>query len=69
MNEKGKRIRNGQIRRDFKRLLTIFAETPFISNDIDKDYELLSEVEAIAERNALYFDDEGEVKEISEEGR
>lgn len=48
------RIRNGQIRRDFKRLLAIIADSR------EPDY---SEVETIAKRNGLYYDDNGEVKE------
>ena len=54
---KGRRIRNGQIRRDFKRLLAIIADPR------EPDFE---EVEEIAERNALYFDDNGEVREYPE---
>ena len=54
------RIRNGQIRRDFKRLLTIIAEASSIP------YEELKETEAIAKRHALYFDDDGAVKENPE---
>ena len=61
MNEKGRRIRNGQIRRDFKRLLTIIAEASSIP------YEELKETEAIAKRHALFFDDNGSVKEEPEE--
>ena len=57
MNEKGRRIRNGQIRRDFKRLLTIIAEASSIP------YEELKETEAIAKRHALFFDDDGAVRE------
>lgn len=57
---KGRRIRNGQIRRDFKRLLEIIADPR------EPDY---AEVEAIAERHALYFDDEGAVKEEPEGDR
>lgn len=57
---KGKRIRNGQIRRDFKRLLEIIADPR------EPDY---SEVEEIANRNALYFDDDGSVKEEPEGDR
>jgi len=49
-----KRIRNGQIRRDFKRLLAIIADPR------EPDY---SEVEAIAKRHALYFDEKGAVRE------
>lgn len=48
------RIRNGQIRRDFKRLLAIIADVR------EPNY---SEVEEIAKRNALYFDDNGAVRE------
>lgn len=51
------RIRNGKIRRDFKRLLTVIAD------DTCLDYEVLKEVEDIAESHALYFDDEGNVEE------
>lgn len=54
---KNKRIRNGQIRRDFKRLLTIIADAEFLP------YAELKEAEAIAERHALYFDDNGSVRE------
>ena len=57
---KGRRIRNGQIRRDFKRLLEIIADPR------EPDY---AEVEAIAERHALYFDDDGAIKEYPEKGR
>lgn len=53
----GRRIRNGKIRRDFKRLLTVIAD------DINLDYDILKEVEGIAEDHALYFDDKGNVKE------
>jgi len=55
----GKRIRNGAIRRDFKRLLEIIADKR------EPDYV---EVEAIARRNAMYFDDYGTVKQ-RQEGR
>lgn len=54
---KGRRIRNGKIRRDFKRLLTVIAD------DTNLDYDILKEVEGIAEDHALYFDDKGNVKE------
>lgn len=54
---KGRRIRNGKIRRDFKRLLSVIAD------DTDLNYDILKEVEGIAEDHALYFDDEGNVKE------
>lgn len=49
------RIRNGKIRRDFKRLLAIIAGVR------EPDY---SEVEAIAKRNGFYYDDKGEVKDV-----
>lgn len=48
------RIRNGELRRDFKRLLAIIADVR------EPDY---SEVEAIATKYDLYFDDKGNVKE------
>ena len=48
------RIRNGEMRRDFKRLLAIIAD------DGEPDY---SEVERLAEKYDLYFDDKGNVKE------
>lgn len=54
---KGRRIRNGKIRRDFKRLLTVIAD------DTNLNYDILKEVEGIAENHALYFDDEGNIKE------
>lgn len=50
-----RRIRNGKIRRDFKRLLAIIAD------EREPDY---SEVEKIANRHALYFDDNGIVREV-----
>ena len=48
------RIRNGELRRDFKRLLAIITDAR------EPDY---SEVERLAEKYDLYFDDEGNVKE------
>ena len=48
------RIRNGEMRRDFKRLLAIIADTR------EPDY---SEVERLAEKYDLYFDEKGIVKE------
>jgi len=48
------RIRNGQLRRDFKRLLAIIADSR------EPDYV---EVERIAKRHGLYYDEKGEVKE------
>ena len=53
----GRRIRNGKIRRDFKRLLSVIAD------DTNLNYDILKEVEGIAENHALYFDDKGNVKE------
>lgn len=53
-NKRIGRIRNGEMRRDFKRLLTI------ITGVGEPNY---SEVEAIATKYDLYFDDEGNVKE------
>lgn len=47
------KIRNGKIRRDFRRLLEIIAEGREPS---------LEEVEEIAERHAFYYDDSGEVR-------
>ena len=47
-------IRNGELRRDFKRLLAIIADAR------EPDY---SEVERLAEKYDLYFDDKGNVKE------
>lgn len=49
------RIRNGQIRRDFKRLLAMIADNR------EPDYR---EVEEIAKRNGFYFDEKGDVKEV-----
>jgi len=49
-----RRIRNGQIRRDFKRLLEIIAD-PREPN--------FAEVERLAKRHALEFDDRGRIKE------
>lgn len=51
------KIRNSRIKRDFKRLLTLLAAADLAHVD---EY---AEVEAIAQRNGLYFDDEGNVKE------
>ena len=47
-------IRNNRIKRDFKRLLAIIADAR------EPDY---SEVEAIAAKYGLYFDNDGNVKE------
>ncbi len=47
-------IRNNRIKRDFKRLLAIIAD------DREPDY---SEVEQLATKYGLYFNDVGEVKE------
>lgn len=51
-------IRNRRIRRDFKRLLEIISDAT-----TEPDYE---EIEAIAARNGLYFDDDGEIAEVAE---
>ena len=48
-------IRNGEIRRDFKRLLAIIADVR------EPDY---AEAEEIARRNGFYYDDNGGVKDI-----
>ena len=48
------RIRNGEMRRDFKRLLAIIVDAR------EPDY---SEVERLAEKYDLYFDEKGNVKE------
>ena len=48
------RIRNGEMRRDFKRLLAIIADVR------EPDY---SEVERLAEKYDLYFDEKGNVRE------
>ncbi len=53
-NKRIGRIRNGEMRRDFKRLLGIIADSR------EPNY---SEVEQIAEKYDLYFDDKGNVKE------
>lgn len=52
----GRRIRNRQIRRDFKRLLSLLAEA-------DTKHEAYKEAETIARRNGLYYDDDGIVRE------
>ena len=49
------KIRNGRIRRDFKRLLEIITESS------DPSVEALVETVEIAERHALYFDENGRV--------
>jgi len=48
-------IRNSRIKRDFKRLLAIIADAR------EPDY---SEVEQLAAKYGLYFDDNGNVKEV-----
>ena len=55
---KGQRIRNGELRRDFQRLLEIIADIR------EPDFE---EVEAIANKYHFYFDETGAVKQIPEE--
>lgn len=47
-------IRNNRIKRDFKRLLAIIADAR------EPDF---SEVEALAAKYGLYFDEKGNVKE------
>lgn len=47
-------IRNSRIKRDFKRLLAIIADAR------EPDY---SEVEQLAAKYGLYFDNDGNVKE------
>ena len=47
-------IRNSRIKRDFKRLLTIIADAR------EPDY---SEVEQLAAKYGLYFDENGDIKE------
>lgn len=54
----GKRIRNGELRRDFQRLLEIIADIR------EPDFE---EVEALANKYRFYFDEKGVVKQIPEE--
>lgn len=51
------KIRNSRIRRDMKRLLALCAESNFDNND------KYAEVENIAKRYDMYFDDNGQVKE------
>jgi len=55
---KGQRIRNGQLRRDFARLLEIITDVR------EPDFE---EVEALANKYRFYFDENGAVKQIAEE--
>lgn len=55
-------IRNSRIKRDFKRLLALLAGANLANVD---EY---AEVEAIAQRNGLYFDDDGQVREIRANG-
>jgi len=57
---KGQRIRNGQLRRDFERLLE------FIASPSEPDFE---EVEALANKYRFYFDETGEVEQFPEERR
>lgn len=67
-NEHPNKIRNGRIRRDFKRLLSIIAESPQIHEGEDTEFEIFAEVEEIAKSHALEFDDDGAVIEIEREG-
>ena len=53
--ESPNRIRNGKIRRDFKRLLAIIADAR------EPDFD---EVQEIARRNGFYYDDKGEVRDV-----
>ena len=55
---KGQRIRNGQLRRDFARLLEIITDAR------EPDFE---EVEALANKYRFYFDEKGAVKQLPEE--
>lgn len=57
-NVKPRPIRNNRIKRDFKRLLTLLANAELPNTN---DY---AEIEEIAKRNGLYFDDNGIVKEV-----
>ena len=50
-------IRNNRIKRDFKRLLTLLADADLAHVD---EY---AEVETIAAKYGLYFDEKGNVKE------
>ena len=54
----GHPIRNRRIRRDFKRLLELLADAHL------PNIRHYAEVEEIAERHALYFDDDGKVREM-----
>lgn len=56
-------IRNRRIRRDFKRLLQLLADAKDASNASQEDYQVFAEVERIAERNGLGFNDDGQVME------
>ena len=53
-NTKSTPIRNSRIKRDFKRLLAIIADAR------EPDY---SEVEQLATKYGLYFDENGDIKE------
>lgn len=56
-------IRNSRIKRDFKRLLTLLANADLAHVD---EY---AEVEAIAGKYGLYFDDDGNIRESAKEVR
>ncbi|WP_060210528.1 hypothetical protein [Sporosarcina koreensis] len=60
-------IRNRRIRRDFTRLLELIANAKDASNDFQSDHNVFAEVERLAERNGLGFDDNGDVKEVTAE--
>lgn len=53
--KQGRRILNENIKRDYKRLLTIVASPD------EPDFE---EVEALANKYRMYFDDNGDLKEV-----
>ena len=55
-------IRNSRIKRDFKRLLALLSGADLANTS---EY---AEVEAIARRNGLYFDEAGQVREIRANG-
>ena len=54
---KGRRILNDNIRKDMKRLLQALA------NADNPSIDTLEHAEAIASKYALYFDDNGQIKE------
>lgn len=52
---KGRRILNDNIKRDYMRLLSIISSTQ------EPDFE---EVEGLANKYRMYFDDNGDIKEV-----